>query len=166
MTRSITATRGTAARLERGARHVQAGVGLAAIGLATYATATIVDHGLWRLRMIGAVAGFAIMAVGVLAGSWLARAAMLFAAFGFAFVLPELPGHLDRWRLGYGGYPPWYVAMHGTGVVAFIAGTVLANVTPAALAHHADRRAARKARRRARSLADWRAAAWGDDVTR
>ena len=63
---------------------------------------------------------------------------------------------MRRWHLGYGGLPEWYALTRAAGTVLFLAGTLLANFTPAALAHHVERRTRRKARRRAKTLADWR----------
>ena len=138
-------------RVRRGARHVHAGLGLAIAGLLGWLTIVVAGHR-WDWRMLGLLATYAIAAIGVLAGSRIARFAMLVHAVAawtvFRTMLVVLLGFRDGFQ-----FRPLLIAMTAG---LYLAGTALANLTPAALAYHRAQRAARRDKRNAKSLDEWR----------
>jgi hypothetical protein len=146
-----------AERLAEGGRHVRTGAALCVMGLLAYLSADVAE-GVARWPSFGVLAGVVAAALGVVAGSRIARVVMTLIAIAMFFSVDEALGQLHRHRLGYGGFPPAYVYTHISAALGYVAGTLLANVTPGALAHHRARRAATMSKRRhvEKSLAEWR----------
>ena len=151
-----------AARLaERGARHVQLGLALSVVG--TLSLAALVGSGvgpeaaLSATDWIGAIVSEAVLVAAVLSSSRIARAFVAFTGAGlavvaiamatFALSLPGVAFDIGMPLLPIAG-----------AMATSAAGSLLATITPAARAWHRARLAARAARKRVRSLADWRAA--------
>ena len=142
----------------RGAGHVRVGLTIAAIAVMVFGSADIIDHGAWWSVSTGVLVGFVVAALGVLASSAPARVFMLLIALVATFSLDESARQLRLYRLDLGGYPPAYVYTHVVAAVAFVVGTVMATLTPAAFAYHRAQRAASKTKREhtRKSLAEWR----------
>jgi hypothetical protein len=146
-----------AERLAEGVRHVRTGATLCVLGLLAHISADVAE-GIARWPSFGVLAGVVVAALGVVGGSSIARVVMSFLAIAMFLSVDEALGHLHRYRLGHGGFPPAYVYTHIGAAFACVAGAVLANFTPGALAHHRARRTAAAARREhiETSLEEWR----------
>ena len=143
-----------AERVRRGARHVHIGLGLAIAGLLGWLGVILAAGYRWDWRILGLLVTYGIAAMGVLAGSRVARFAMLVHALSAWAILRMMLVVLSGFRDGF-QFRPLLTAM-AAGL--YLAGTALANLTPAANAYYAAQRARREERRKAKrkSLADWR----------
>ena len=121
-------------------------------------------HGGLSLRGIALMMAFGLVAMGVMAGSKVARGAMIALSFTFLRLLEDLPDELSRQRAGFGGGMSYLIVLAATGLL-YVVGTVLANWTPSAFAYHRAREAERaeRKRRKAKSLAEWRASSGADE---
>ena len=148
----------------RGARNVRLGVAIAAGALLGLGITRAIAHGGLSLRGIALTAAFGLVAMGVIAGSNVARGAMIVLGFTFLRLLGDLPEELARQRAGYGRGMSYLIVLAATGFL-YVAGTVLANWTPSAIAYHRERDAARaeRKRRKVKSLAEWRASPGADE---
>ena len=147
--------------LRRGALHVRLGLALNIVGMLAFlvleASGTRPDAAPGAGDWIGAIVSEVVLIAAVLSSSRIACGFVTFTGTIAAFVAVALAasGLVAPESAREFGVPmlPW------AGALALIgAGSLLATVTPAARAWHQAQRAARAARRKARSLADWRAA--------
>jgi hypothetical protein len=141
-------------RVVRGRTHVMLGIGLAMTSLLLWMTVVFATSARWDWRAIGLAATYGVVGAGVLAGSGIARIAMLFHALASARMFWFMLVVLSGFRHGFDVKPLLFAGISGL----YLAGTALANLTPAANAYHAAqvaRREARKASKR-KSLDEWR----------
>lgn len=141
-------------RVARGRTHVTLGIALAMASLLGWMGTSFLYTVRWDWRILGLVATYGIVGAGVLAGSGIARIAMLFHAMATARMFWFMLVVLSGFRHGFDVKPLLFAGISGL----YLAGTALANLTPAANAYHmaqVARRAARRASKR-KSLDEWR----------
>jgi hypothetical protein len=140
------------ALVDAGARHVRAGLTACGVALGGFVVGGLVMSAGWQVAAVGTLLTFALVGLGVLTGSRVARGIALVQGVVFAKLgVSLLVGQLDRGALGTDAS----LLVMAVSMLAFSAGSVLATLTPAARAWHRARLAER-ADKRARSLAEWR----------
>ena len=148
------------ALVARGARQVRLGVGMTLAAVAGMGVGSLLMAAHPHAREVlvnfgGGLAWQLLVGVGLLAGSKLARG-LAIASGGCALFGATIMASLAL-RVGDTLMPsPGSLVVLIVGMALLAAGTTLATLTPAARAYHESMQGARSARRKAKSLADWR----------